>query len=169
MWPSITRNKSITINHPALEFCSLEEADKIELLSAMDIFRGLPQEEIGPLMNTTSMLTAKKGTEIYGFDGPEVLFLLKSGRVELYRQSVEGKKLTLAYVEQGTFFGEMSLIGQRLVGTCAVAVEDSVICALSRHDMESLMLEYPVIALRVIGVLAGRLQQTRVALQERRS
>ena len=146
--------------------CPLE-AQKIELLSAMDIFRDMPEADVDALMAATPMRTAVKGTMFYGAaDGPEVLFLLKSGRVELYRESADGKKLTLAIVEQGSFFGEMSLVGQRLVGTCAIALEDSVICALSRHDVEALILEHPRAAFRIIEVLARRLQESRNALEE---
>lgn len=117
------------------------EASKLELLSAMSIFRDLSEKDIEELMDSTPMWTASSGTVFYGEDGPEVLFLLKSGKVELYRESPDGKKLTLAIVEQGAIFGEMSLIDLSMVGTSAVAVEDSVICELSRGDAETLMLE----------------------------
>ena len=142
-------------------------AQKIELLSAMDIFKDLPEADVDALVAATPMRTAGKGTIFYGAaDGPEVLFLLKSGRVELYRESSDGKKLTLAIVEQRSFFGEMSLVGQRLLGTCAIALEDSVICALSRHDVEALILEHPRVAFRIIEALARRLQESRNALEE---
>ena len=41
----------------------------------------------------------------------EVLFILKSGRVRLYRLSEEGKVLTTAIIEAGTIFGEMAISG----------------------------------------------------------
>ena len=119
----------------------MDEVEKLGLLSAMEIFSDLSETEIESLMDSTSMSTAKKGTVFYGSkDGPEVLFLLKSGRVELYRELQDDKRLTLAVVEEGSFFGEMSLTGQHLLGTTARALEDSVICAMSRHDVRSLML-----------------------------
>jgi len=144
----------------------MDEPEKLELLGAMNILQDLPEQELEALMSEIPIHTAKKGTKFFGSDGPEVLFLLKSGKVELYRLSPEGKRLTLVIVEQGTIFGEMSFIGQRLVGTCAIALEDSVICALSRHDVESLMVQHPQVALRVIEVLANRLQETRNSLEQ---
>lgn len=143
-----------------------KEADKLELLSAMDILQDLPKDQIEALMDQTPMRTAVKGTMIFGAEGAEVLFLLKSGQVELYRQSADGRKLTLAIVEQNTFFGEMSLVDLHLEGTYAVARQDCVICVLSRHDLEDLMLEYPKVAIRVVEVVTQRLQQTRAFLQE---
>ena len=114
------------------------------------------------------MLTASKRTIFYGEEeGPEVLFLLKSGRVKLERVSPAGRKLTLDIVEHETFFGEMSLLGQSLVGIQAVAIEDTVIYAMSRHDLQSLMLENPEVALRLIDVLARRLLDARDGLEEK--
>ena len=140
--------------------------NKLELLSSMDILQDLTEDEIETLMDKSPMRTALKDTIFYGLDGPEVLFLLKSGKVELFRQTPDGRKLTLATVEEGTFFGEMSLIGLRLHGTYAMAREDCVICVLSRHDLESLMLEHPTVALRVAEALTRRLEETRELLQE---
>ncbi len=140
--------------------------NKLELLSSMDILRDLTEDEIETLMDKSPMRAALKDTIFYGLDGPEVLFLLKSGKVELFRQSPDGRKLTLATVEEGTFFGEMSLIGLHLNGTYATAREDCVICVLSRHDLESLMLEHPTVALRVTEALTRRLEETRELLQE---
>ncbi len=112
------------------------------------------------------MLTASKGTISYGEEeGPEVLFLLKSGKVKLERVSPAGQKLTLAIVERVSFFGETSLLGQSLVGTQAVAIEDAVICDMG-HDLQSLMLENPEGALRLIDVLARRLRYARDGLEE---
>ena len=169
MWSPFDHRRGDSESHQTstLEACPLDETDKLGLLSAMDIFSDLSEEEIEAIMGGAPMRTAKSGTVFYGSDeGPEVLFLLKSGKVELYRQLADGKRLTLAIVEAGSFFGEMSLVGQRLLGTCARALEDSVICALSRHDVQTLMLEHPTVAMRVIEVLARRLQQTRDGLQE---
>ena len=139
---------------------------KLELLSSMDILRDLSEDEIQAFMDKSPMRTAARDTIFYGLDGPEALFLLKSGEVELYRQSPDGRKLTLATVKEGTFFGEMSLIGLHLNGTYAVAREDCVICVMSRHDVEGLVLEHPTVALRVVEVITQRLEETRVSLQE---
>ena len=167
MGPGINYRGSFATQDVSGVATSLPEApDQLALLSAMDIFQDLSEEQIAVLIDRSPMRTARKGTMIYGADGPEVLFLLKSGRAELFRLSPDGKKLTLALVKQGTFLGEMSLIGLRMEGTFAMATEDSVICALSHHDVASLILEHPTVGLRIIQALARRLQETRNSLQE---
>ena len=58
----------------------------------------------------TTMSTCEPGRVFYGPDEKgEVLFLLKKGRVQLYRLSPEGKKLVVAVLDEGAIFGEMSL------------------------------------------------------------
>ena len=151
---------------PELEPCPLG-TDKLELLGAMDVLRDLSEADVDSLMSKSPMRSARKGTVFYGADrGPEALFLLMSGRVELYRQPADGKRLTLAIVEPGSFFGEMSLIGHRLVGTYAMAMEGSVICVLSRQHVRSLVLEHPTVGLHMMEALAARLQQTRDSLEQ---
>ena len=104
------------------------------------------------------MWTEATVTLIYGaIDGPNVLFLLKSGRVELYRQSPDGKKLTLRIVEQGDIFGEMSRVGRPLLGTYAAAIDDAFVSTLSREDVHGLIFEHPGVGLRIVETLAIRL------------
>ena len=149
-----------------LEPCPLEEASKLELLTAVDILRDLSEQQMEALENSIPMFTAKKGDVLYGpTRNQEAFFLLKSGSVELCRQSPDGKKLTLAIIKHGSFFGEMLLLPQRLLGTSAIALEDSMICTLGLRDVQVLLLEHPRVALRVIEALAQRLHQAEDALQ----
>lgn len=48
----------------------------------------------------------------------------------------------------------------------AEAVEDSLICVMSRTDVERLMLERPQVALRMIEVLGRRLALCEARLEE---
>jgi len=95
-----------------------------------------------------------------------VLFLLKRGRVQLYRLTPAGKRLELATVEPGTFFGEMPFLGESLRHTFAEATEDSLICVMSRADIERLMRERSEVALRMIEVLGRRLALCEARLEE---
>jgi CRP-like cAMP-binding protein len=115
----------------------------------------------------TTMSTCKAGRIFYmPNDTGEVLFLLKKGRVELYRISPEGKKLVLAVLGPGAIFGEMSLVGQGMQDTFAEAVEDCVLCVMSRADVERLILTKPQIALRFVEAMGKRLSQVETQLEE---
>ena len=133
----------------------------------MDIFRDLEPEAMTAFEHQTEIRTCRKGQILYSQeDRAEVLFLLKRGRVQLYRLTPSGKRLELAVIEPGTFFGEMPWLGESLRHTFAEAVEDSLICVMSRTDVEQLMLKKPHVALRMVEVLGRRLALCEARLEE---
>jgi CRP/FNR family transcriptional regulator, cyclic AMP receptor protein len=133
----------------------------------MDIFCDLEPEAMASFERQTEMRTCRRGQILYSQeDRAEVLFLLKRGRVQLYRLTPTGKRLELAVIESGTFFGEMPLVGESLRHTFAEAVEDSLICVMSRADIERLMRERSEVALRMIEVLGRRLALCEARLEE---
>jgi CRP/FNR family transcriptional regulator len=112
------------------------------------------------------MTTVRKGCIIYHQeDTAEGLFLLKQGRVRLSRISLTGKRLELAVLEPGTFFGEMPLLGEQMRSTEAEAIEDCTLCVMSQADIEQLVLRKPQVALRMLAVLGRRLADCEAHLE----
>ena len=135
-------------------------------LSETDIFRDLTAEDMDWVSQVTTMITAKRGRTIYSQEEPgEVLFVLKKGRVQIYRLTPEGRKLTLATLGPGTIFGEMSLIGQHMYSTYAEAVDDVTLCVMSRGDLERVLISKPRVALRLLDVLGGRMREMESRLE----
>jgi len=141
--------------------------NKLAYLSAMEVFQDLTPAEVEEVDRMATMRPYPRGRVIYvpGQTG-EVLFLLKRGRVDLYQLSPQGRKLVLASLGPATFFGEMSLLGQRMYEAFAEAAEDSLLCVLSRADVERLLLAKPRVALRILETLGQRLRETEARLQE---
>ncbi len=136
-------------------------------LLTMDIFRDLGREMIEHLVHQTQMRTCQKGQVLYAQeDRAETLFLLKRGRVQLYRLTPSGKRLELAVIPPGTFFGEMPLLGESLRHTYAEATEESLVCVMSRPDVERLIREQPQVALRMIEAMGQRLALCEARLEE---
>ena len=131
---------------------------KVAYLSETDLFQDMDARDLEQLERGTAMTTCQRGTVFYtpGETG-EVLFILKKGRVNLYRMTAEGKKLVTATVEPGTVFGEMSMIGQGMVDSFAEAAADCTLCVMSRTDVERLIREQPSVSLRLLQLLATRL------------
>src|SRR5215467_13985282 len=138
-----------------------------ECMLAMDICCELVRAAMAAFEQQTEMRTCRKGQLLYSQeDRAEVLFLVKRGRVQLYRLTPSGKRLDLAVIEPGAFFGEMPLVGESLRHTFAEATEDSLICVMSRSDIERLMRERSEVALRMIEVLSRRLALCEARLEE---
>jgi CRP/FNR family transcriptional regulator, cyclic AMP receptor protein len=142
-------------------------ARKCDYLLTMDIFREFTPGEIYALEHQTEMRTCVRGQVLYSQDDrAEALFLLKRGRVQIYRLTPAGKRLELATIEAGTFFGEMPLLGESLRHAFAEAAEESLVCVMSRADVERLIRERPDVALRMVEVLGKRLADREARLEE---
>lgn len=141
--------------------------DKLGYLRAIDIFRDLGAEDMAWMDQVTRMVTAERGQLIYSQeDQGEALFLLKTGRVQIYRLTPEGKRLELAVVGPGTFFGEMPLLGQHMYQGFAEALEPSAICVMGQADLQRILLAKPQVALRMLEVLGRRLVDRETRLEE---
>ncbi len=142
-------------------------AAKIGYLSKTDLFQDLSPPELAEIERKITMHTCERGRVFYlpGETG-EVLFILKEGRVQLYRLSAEGRKLVLATLAPGTVFGEMSMIGQGMYDAFAEAAESCTICVMSRRDVEALIRSKPQIALRLLELVAVRMQELETQLED---
>lgn len=144
-----------------------QPASKLSYLSAIDIFRDLTPEDLDWLADHTTMMTAHRGQIVYmPGETNEALFLLKAGRVQIYRLSPDGKKLVLSTLNPDTFFGDMPLAGQHMYGAYAEALDDCTVCVLRRADLERLVQTMPQVAVRLLEVVGSRLIEAESAIEE---
>lgn len=143
------------------------EGEKLNYLSMIQVFRDLNPQELAEVDRQVAMSTCRAGKIFYmPEDSSEVLFLLKKGRVQLYRLAPNGKKLVVAVLGPGAIFGEMSLVGQGMHNTFAEAVDDCVLCVMGRHDVERLLREKPDVAFRFMETMSERVTQLEEHLED---
>lgn len=124
-----------------------------------DIFTGLGDDELTDLGGQSSLFTCASGSLLYAPGEPgEALFLLGKGRVQLYRLSPGGKKLVVARLRAGAFFGATTLIGQKTHQSYAETVDPCTLYRLNRAGTERLLSNRPEIALRIMAGLAERVR-----------
>lgn len=141
-------------------------ADPIGYLQMVQVFQDLDEAEIQEINRTLTLTTCRRGRILYmPEDTGEILFLLKQGRVQLYRISPDGKKLVIATIGPGTIFGEMALIGQGMHNSFAEAIEDCELWVMNREDVERLLMSKPQVALRIFEILGHRLKEAETRLE----
>lgn len=131
-------------------------------LSEVDLFADLSAQEIEAMDHMMPPVTFRCGELLYGPTKSEnALFILKKGRVRVFRVTAEGKALTLAILEPGAVFGEMPLLGQRMYGSYAEAIDMVSVCKMTTAEVEHQLLADPRIAVRMarlLGDQVGRLE-----------
>lgn len=145
----------------------VELQQKMRYLGEVTAFQNMSRRQFEELDRMTTMATVRKGRIFYRPDEPtEVLFILKEGRVQLYRLNPQGKKLIIATLGAHSMFGEMAMLGARMNDTFAEAVEDCLICVMSHSDLERLILANPQIALHMLENNGQRLRDAETRLED---
>lgn len=134
--------------------------DKDSPLSIIDIFSDLSAGELAEMNGQVSTFACEPGRLLYvPGERAEALFLLGRGHVQLYRLSPGGRKLVVATLKAGTFFGAIPPVAQETYQTYAETVDPCVMYVLGCDDAQHLLREKPEVAYRVVAVLGERLQQ----------
>lgn len=143
------------------------QAEKLNYLSNIQVFRDLTPTELAKMDRQITMSSCEPGKVFFmPEESGEVLFLLKKGEVQVYRLAPSGKKLVVATLGPGAIFGEMSLIGQGMHNTYAEAVDECVLCVMSRADVERLMYEKPDVAFRFFEIMGDRVSELELRLED---
>src|SRR5215208_1144647 len=132
--------------------------EEVHLLSRVGILEPLSDEDLRGLLRRSRDTHLEAGETFFTpEDTNERLFILKKGRVRVFRQA-DGRELTLAEIDPGTIFGEMALTAQRLRGSYAQAIEPSILISMSRSDLEHIIEENPQVGTRLVYLLSERLR-----------
>ncbi len=143
------------------------QTQKLNHLSNIQVFRDLSPIELAALDQQVTMSTCVPGKIFYmPEDSGEVLFLLKKGQVQIYRLAPNGKKLVVATLGPGAIFGEMSLVGQGMHNTFAQAVNECLLCVMSRADVERLLRDKPDVAFRFLETMGSRVSDLETRLED---
>lgn len=151
-WAPGRREETHHMSHAASD----DDAERTWCLAEVDIFCDLSEQEMEAIAQAAPMKTYHAGEILYSPTQPsEVLFILKKGRVRVFRVSADGRALTTAIISPGTIFGEMVLLGQHMYDNYAEALDDTVVCVMSRTDVNR-----PLLSDARIAALVGTSRET---------
>jgi len=105
-------------------------------LGAEEFTQVVSKFQVGTIPKNT--LVIKEGTKGDSF------FIVSHGDVRVFRTHPQsGKKITLAHLKDGAFFGEMAFFLDSVRQASCETAEESVLLRISRPDLEELMDRYP--------------------------
>jgi len=85
------------------------------------------------------------------------LFYITEGKIEIRKESFDGRQTILAQFHKGSTVGEMSLIEESPRSATATAIEDIELLILSRESFEKLLAESPQIGVKILRNIAKSL------------
>jgi CRP/FNR family transcriptional regulator len=136
-------------------------ADKIALLRRLNLFDEMSEDEVAEVSRQLRMQEVVPGQSIGGQS--DRIYLLKTGRVRLYRVTADGEDVTTATLTPGQLFGLAALEAGSARASLAEALERSVICDAGAPDFVRLLGRHPLLMAKVVLAMARqmfRLEET---------
>jgi len=133
----------------------------VAMIAEVPIFGLLDDEEREALSQLMGSRDFRQGETVfhYGDPGGEI-FILRTGRVEVFVESTEGTKIVLSENEQGDVIGELSFLDGGPRTATAVAREDTQMLVLDRERLLDFIDKHPHAAMDVLTVIGRRLRAT---------
>lgn len=135
--------------------------NKIELLQSVSLFWDITEKELGYISEKMVLRNYEIGQLILleEAEGEQCFFVIK-GSVKITRLSKEGREVILAMLNEGDFFGEMSLLDGESRSANVIALEDTEVLTLNRKDFLLVLNDYPQIAIQLLKEMALRLRKS---------
>ena len=135
--------------------------EKIALLQSVSIFWDLNDDELGHIADKMVAKHFENGNYIFLEDSEgEQCFFVLEGSVKVTRLSKDGREVILAMLNEGDFFGEMSLLDGESRSANVIALEKTKVLTLDRNDFIAVVNDYPQIAVQLLKELARRLRKS---------
>ncbi len=110
----------------------------------------LDEDQLEELSSWIKDLEYSQGELIYLPGEPsESVYFLKKGRVKLSYRGPAGKEFTVSILDEGEPFGEMSVVGEEDRSLKAEALDDVVLCTVSKRDFLHFTDQNPSLSLSV--------------------
>jgi CRP/FNR family cyclic AMP-dependent transcriptional regulator len=128
----------------------------IDGLAAVSLFDGIGRADLENLAAVAMVRRYPRNAVILNEgDSADALYLILSGRVKVFVESEDGRRVILATQRAGEYFGEMSL-DEGVRSASVMALEPCELALLQRADFRDFLGGHPDAALAVINNLIRR-------------
>lgn len=138
----------------------------MELIGSTPLFRGLDEDHFTELIAISERKKYKKGELIFS-EGDEGngFYIVETGKVKIFKLSLDGKEQILHIYGPGYPFGEVPVFSGKKFPAFAQAVAKSSVIFFPRKEIINLISENPALALNMLAVLSMRLREFTVMVE----
>lgn len=131
----------------------------------LSYFHALDKADLQYLNEQKNTLFYKKGQFIYE-EGHKSLgvFCIREGKIKVFKNTQEGKEHITRVVLPGELLGLKALLSGNDHSVSASALEDSVVCFISKMDFFQLMIKYPEFTRSLILMLSKLLEEAEMRM-----
>lgn len=138
----------------------MAEKTKLWYLENFNMFSTLGEPSLMELEDITRMQGFPKNQPIYFANEPSSsIFFLKKGRVKLTRTSPDGKEMIIGLINPGEVFGEMAVVDEGERSDYAIALDECLICAISKDDFSIFVSKNPELDRKITRLIGFRMRK----------
>jgi CRP-like cAMP-binding protein len=137
------------------------KTEALESLRSIPLFSKVSDDDLEALASMLIERRFPKNSTIVeeGLAG-DYMYVIREGRVKVTKASNDGREKIMNFLDEGAFFGEMSLLDQEPRSASVKTLVPARLLALSRRDFLDLLRRSSDLALAVIQELTQRLRET---------
>ncbi len=138
-----------------------------EIMVDIPLFSSLTELEIDNISNLAQIKPYPDNTIVF-YEGElsDSLYLILSGRTNIFISDERGKELVLKSLGKGDYFGEMSLLDNSRRSASITTLEDTLLAVISKSHFMHCMQQHPDIAINLSIELCKRLRLTTENLKD---
>src|SRR5262245_23264320 len=131
------------------------------LLAEVPFFQFLDDHEREELSKQLDVVAFPVGQTIFNYGDPgDSLYVIRRGEVEIFFKDDTGSRILLETGNEGSLFGELSLLDGGPRTATAVVTADLEALRLDRPDLDAFLRKHPAAALDLLGAMGRRLRLT---------
>ena len=140
----------------------------LDAIRSVPLFASLDDRAATELRDLLRTQNKDAGTTLFeAGDVGDAMYLIESGRVRISVPDDDNKRIVLAELAHGDFFGEMAIIDGQKRSADATVIEDARLAVLSRDNFLRFIHNNPTVALEMLSATFSRLRRTDKMLQQR--
>lgn len=128
---------------------------KLWYIQQLDLFKDLAKEKLQNIESFFVMKQYGKCEVIFEPGDKDKVFIVKTGKVELYQLTAQGKKVIIEVLKPGSIFGDLG--SEAAVDIFVEATIESYVCSLNKNTFFSLVSQYPQLSEKLMRNLFNRL------------
>lgn len=129
-------------------------------LKKVPLFADLSEKELGYLAERAVPHRLDPGETIFSEGEPcEGLYVVESGAIKVFKTSAGGREQVLTIEGAGGSVAELPVFDGGDYPASAAAMNEATVLFISKRDFQSLCMEHPQVALKVLKVVGARLRR----------
>jgi CRP/FNR family cyclic AMP-dependent transcriptional regulator len=124
-------------------------------LSGIDLLTGITSGDLKNMEQRCNWRSVKRGEVIVDWQSESSdIYFVVTGKVRVVNYSLSGREVTFDEMGPGRYFGQLAALDNQPRSANVIAVENSILAALSQEGFKNLLLMYPEFSLKLLIELA---------------